>query len=177
MKLAGRFVVPEEILQQYIAVKPGDTYSQRLIAQSEQALRRLAHDRPSAQRRSFLIPAAVSTVPRLEADEVGGAAGLNAETPLPTHRVGSMSRYRSGPTHGSGDRGHPDGVGYPEPVKERPMGVGDKMKNVADAAKGKTKEKAGDATDDRDLQAEGQAEKTKADLKQAGEKAKDAFKD
>jgi uncharacterized protein YjbJ (UPF0337 family) len=57
------------------------------------------------------------------------------------------------------------------------MGVGDKMKNVADAAKGKPKEKAGDATDDRDLQAEGQAEKTKADLKQAGEKAKDAFKD
>jgi uncharacterized protein YjbJ (UPF0337 family) len=57
------------------------------------------------------------------------------------------------------------------------MGVGDKMKNVADAAKGKTKEKAGDATDNRDLQAEGQAEKTKADLKQAGEKAKDAFKD
>jgi uncharacterized protein YjbJ (UPF0337 family) len=57
------------------------------------------------------------------------------------------------------------------------MGVGDKMKNVADAAKGKAKEKAGDATDDRDLQAEGQAEKTKADLKQAGEKAKDAFKD
>ena len=57
------------------------------------------------------------------------------------------------------------------------MGVGDKMKNVADAARGKTKEKVGDATDDRDLQAEGQAEKTKADLKQAGEKAKDAFKD
>jgi uncharacterized protein YjbJ (UPF0337 family) len=57
------------------------------------------------------------------------------------------------------------------------MGSGDKMKNAADAAKGKLKEKAGDATDDRDLQAEGQAEKTKADLKQAGEKVKDAFKD
>jgi uncharacterized protein YjbJ (UPF0337 family) len=57
------------------------------------------------------------------------------------------------------------------------MGIGDKMKNVADAAKGKVKEKTGDATDDRDLQAEGQAEKTEADLKQAGEKVKDAFKD
>jgi uncharacterized protein YjbJ (UPF0337 family) len=57
------------------------------------------------------------------------------------------------------------------------MGVGDKMKNAAEAAKGKMKEKTGDATDNRDLQAEGQAEKTQADLKQAGEKAKDAFKD
>jgi uncharacterized protein YjbJ (UPF0337 family) len=56
------------------------------------------------------------------------------------------------------------------------MGVGDKMKNAAEAAKGKAKEKTGDATDNRDLQAEGQAEKTEADLKQAGEKAKDAFK-
>jgi uncharacterized protein YjbJ (UPF0337 family) len=57
------------------------------------------------------------------------------------------------------------------------MSAGDKIKNAAEAAKGKAKEKVGDATDDRDLQAEGQAEKTKADLKQAGEKAKDAFKD
>ncbi|MER7251179.1 CsbD family protein [Kribbella sp. NPDC000426] len=57
------------------------------------------------------------------------------------------------------------------------MSAGDKIKNAAEAAKGKAKEKTGDATDDRDLQAEGQAEKTKADLKQAGEKVKDAFKD
>jgi outer membrane protein insertion porin family len=39
VKIAGRFVVPEEILRQYIVVKPGDTYSQRLIALSEQGLR------------------------------------------------------------------------------------------------------------------------------------------
>jgi len=57
------------------------------------------------------------------------------------------------------------------------MSAGDKAKHAAEAAKGKTKEMAGDATDNRDLQAEGQAEKTKADLKQAGEKVKDAFKD
>lgn len=57
------------------------------------------------------------------------------------------------------------------------MGVGDKAKHAAEAAKGKVKKKTGDATDNRDLQAEGQAEKSKADLKQAGEKAKDAFKD
>jgi len=57
------------------------------------------------------------------------------------------------------------------------MGTGDKMKNAAEAALARPRRKTGDATDDRDLQAEGQAEKTKADLKQAGEKAKDAFKD
>jgi uncharacterized protein YjbJ (UPF0337 family) len=53
----------------------------------------------------------------------------------------------------------------------------DKLENAAEAAKGKVKETTGDATDNRDLQAEGQAEKSKADLKQAGEKVKDAFKD
>jgi uncharacterized protein YjbJ (UPF0337 family) len=58
-----------------------------------------------------------------------------------------------------------------------PMGIGDKLKNAAEEAKGKAKEKAGDATDNEDLQAEGQADKSVADLKQAGEKAKDAFKD
>lgn len=57
------------------------------------------------------------------------------------------------------------------------MGIGDKLKNAAEEAKGKIKEKTGDATDNEDLQAEGQADKTVADLKQAGEKAKDAFRD
>ena len=52
----------------------------------------------------------------------------------------------------------------------------DKMKNKAEELSGKGKEAVGDATDDRDLQAEGQAEQTKGDLKQAGEKVKDAFK-
>jgi uncharacterized protein YjbJ (UPF0337 family) len=57
------------------------------------------------------------------------------------------------------------------------MGDDDKLKNAAESAKGKLKENVGDATDNEDLQAEGQAEKSKADLKQAGEKVKDAFKD
>ena len=39
VKLAGRFVVPEEILRQYLIVRPGDLFSQRLIAATEQALR------------------------------------------------------------------------------------------------------------------------------------------
>lgn len=56
------------------------------------------------------------------------------------------------------------------------MGLDDKMKNAAENATGKAKEAVGDATDNERLQAEGQADQTRADLKQAGEKAKDAFK-
>ena len=56
------------------------------------------------------------------------------------------------------------------------MGTEDKLKNSAEGAMGDAKEKVGDATDNRDMQAEGQADKSKADLKQAGEKVKDAFK-
>lgn len=39
VKLAGRFVVPEEILRNYLFVQPGETYSQREIAASEEAIR------------------------------------------------------------------------------------------------------------------------------------------
>ncbi|GIJ43205.1 CsbD family protein [Virgisporangium aliadipatigenens] len=56
------------------------------------------------------------------------------------------------------------------------MGTDDKIDNAAEKAAGKVKEGVGDATDDRDLQAEGKADQSKADLKQAGEKIKDAFK-
>lgn len=39
VKLAGRFVVPEEILRQYVLVEPGQTFSRRLITATEEALR------------------------------------------------------------------------------------------------------------------------------------------
>ncbi len=52
----------------------------------------------------------------------------------------------------------------------------DKMKNKAEELGGKGKEAVGDATDDRDLQAEGKADQVSGNLKQAGEKVKDAFK-
>ena len=55
------------------------------------------------------------------------------------------------------------------------MGTDDKARNVADDWKGKAKEAVGDLTDDRELEAEGKADQTKAALKQAGEKVKDAF--
>ncbi|MET3950387.1 CsbD family protein [Arthrobacter sp. UYEF36] len=56
------------------------------------------------------------------------------------------------------------------------MGIGDKIQNAAEKAGGKGKEAAGNATGDDSLKAEGQADQSKADLKQAGEKVKDAFK-
>ena len=52
----------------------------------------------------------------------------------------------------------------------------DKMKNKAQELSGQGKEAVGDATDDRDLQAEGKADQVSGNLKQAGEKVKDAFK-
>jgi uncharacterized protein YjbJ (UPF0337 family) len=61
-------------------------------------------------------------------------------------------------------------------TKETDMGMDDKLKNSAEGALGSAKEKLGDASDDENLQAEGQKDKSKADLKQAGEKVKDAFK-
>jgi uncharacterized protein YjbJ (UPF0337 family) len=52
----------------------------------------------------------------------------------------------------------------------------DKMKNKAQELSGQGKEAVGDATDNRDLQAEGQKDQTAGSVKQAGEKVKDAFK-
>ncbi len=50
------------------------------------------------------------------------------------------------------------------------------MKHKAEEMLGKAKEKVGDTTNDEDLQAEGSYEESKADVKQAGDKVKDAFK-
>jgi len=38
VKLAGRFVVPEDVLRAYLLVQPGDQFSRRLIVASEEAL-------------------------------------------------------------------------------------------------------------------------------------------
>ncbi|MGJ7440731.1 CsbD family protein [Aquipuribacter sp. MA13-6] len=56
------------------------------------------------------------------------------------------------------------------------MGLGDKIKNTAEDLGGKAKEAAGKATDNERLEAEGKADQSKADLKQAGENVKDAFR-
>ena len=56
------------------------------------------------------------------------------------------------------------------------MGLDDKITNKAQEAGGKAKQGLGGATDDKELQAEGKADETSSDVKQAGEKIKDAFK-
>jgi uncharacterized protein YjbJ (UPF0337 family) len=55
------------------------------------------------------------------------------------------------------------------------VGILNKAKNKAQAAKGDVKDKVGEATDDRSMQAEGKADKASGNLKQAGEKVKDAL--
>ena len=56
------------------------------------------------------------------------------------------------------------------------MGLDDKISNAAEEKTGKLKETVGKATDDEDLESEGKGDKAKGNLKQAGEKVKDAFK-
>lgn len=56
------------------------------------------------------------------------------------------------------------------------MGAADKVKNAAQSAKGKVKDDVGRATGNREMQAEGKADKAVGSLKQAGENLKDAAK-
>lgn len=54
------------------------------------------------------------------------------------------------------------------------MTMGDKIKNKADKAVGKVKETVGEVTGNERLEAEGQAEQSKAGIKQAGQHLKDS---
>lgn len=56
------------------------------------------------------------------------------------------------------------------------MGTGDKFENKKDDLVGKAKEATGKATDNERMEAEGKTDQSKADLKQAGENVKDAFR-
>jgi len=55
------------------------------------------------------------------------------------------------------------------------MGWKDKLKNKKDETGGAAKEQLGKATDDGELEREGKTDQTKSNLKQAGEKVKDAL--
>jgi uncharacterized protein YjbJ (UPF0337 family) len=57
------------------------------------------------------------------------------------------------------------------------MGADDKAKNLADKAAGAIKETAGKVTGDDSMELEGKADQAKADVKQSGEKVKDALRD
>lgn len=56
------------------------------------------------------------------------------------------------------------------------MSTENKAENAAENVKGKAKEAAGTVTGDAELKNEGRAEQAEADVKQAGEKLKDATK-
>ncbi|GGV41491.1 UPF0337 protein [Kitasatospora herbaricolor] len=56
------------------------------------------------------------------------------------------------------------------------MSTGDKIGNTGEKLKGNAKETAGKALGNERLTAEGKADQAKADVKQAGEHAKDALK-
>ena len=55
------------------------------------------------------------------------------------------------------------------------MTMGDKIKHAGQEAAGKVKEGAGKATGNKDMEAEGKGDQAVADVKQAGDKAKDAL--
>ncbi len=56
------------------------------------------------------------------------------------------------------------------------MSAKHKIENTAESVKGKAKEAAGKATGDRSTEASGKGDQIKSDVKQAGEKLKDAAK-
>jgi uncharacterized protein YjbJ (UPF0337 family) len=55
------------------------------------------------------------------------------------------------------------------------MGLDDKIDNKTEELAGKAKEGVGKATGDDELENQGKADQLKSNLKQAGEKVKDAF--
>ena len=56
------------------------------------------------------------------------------------------------------------------------MSAADKARNKAEEVAGKAKEALGRVSGDRDMEARGQVDQAKANLKGAGEKIKDAFR-
>ncbi|WP_082046314.1 CsbD family protein [Arthrobacter sp. L77] len=56
------------------------------------------------------------------------------------------------------------------------MSLGDKIKNAARKLSGRAKEATGKATGNERLETEGKRDQVKADLRQAAEKVRDAFR-
>jgi uncharacterized protein YjbJ (UPF0337 family) len=79
---------------------------------------------------------------------------------------------RRASTHLSERDGHPPSLR----TKGFIMGIVDKAKNAAEDAIGKAKEVVGDATNNKDLEAEGKKDQGSAGVKKVGENVKDTFK-
>jgi uncharacterized protein YjbJ (UPF0337 family) len=62
-------------------------------------------------------------------------------------------------------------------IEERAMGSADKARDKGEEIKGKIKETTGKAVGNEEMEAEGETDQDKGNMKQAGEKIKDAFKD
>jgi uncharacterized protein YjbJ (UPF0337 family) len=77
-----------------------------------------------------------------------------------------MSRWR--PEHGAGP--------LSTTRKEAVMSLADKFRNKVQELRGRIKRNTGEVTGNRRLQAEGRADEVKSNLKQVGEKIKDAFR-
>jgi spermidine synthase/uncharacterized protein YjbJ (UPF0337 family) len=98
-----------------------------------------------------------------EAGEAAGAAPFGAAA-SPFEMPAAGDRPMVG-ARGTADR------------RRQTVGVGDKIENKLDEAKGNAKERVGDATGDESLQAEGKADQAEAKTEQAGEHVKDAARD
>ena len=71
----------------------------------------------------------------------------------------------------------PPGAGRPADQKAGTnMGADDKMQNKGEEVGGKVKEGLGKVTGDHSMEADGKGDQAKANMKQAGEHVKDAFK-
>jgi uncharacterized protein YjbJ (UPF0337 family) len=57
------------------------------------------------------------------------------------------------------------------------MGSTDKARNKGEEIKGKIKETTGNAVGNEEMETEGETDQNKGNMKQAGEKIKDVFKD
>jgi uncharacterized protein YjbJ (UPF0337 family) len=69
----------------------------------------------------------------------------------------------------------PDGYVSQYDNREETMSFLDKIKNKAQVAKGQVKEQTGKTKGDSSLEGEGKLDQVAGNLKQAGEKVKDAF--
>src|SRR5699024_1082193 len=101
------------------------------------------------------------------AHRVGDRGGRRPDRPR-SRRPGGVSRARSGY--------HLD-ITRPTTQRRPDMGMGDKIENKMDEAKGSAKENYGKATDNESLEAEGKSDQSKAKVSEAGEKVKDAAGD
>jgi uncharacterized protein YjbJ (UPF0337 family) len=129
------------------------------------ALMRTAQLRSLRVVASAQAPVATSGRLRSRVEGDGFAGYLRRLTDAPTGEDSESASRWTGPPLGGSTRS-----------RGSVMGTDDKLSNKIDELKGRAKELEGKATDDEAREAQGKGEQSTADLKQAGEKVKDAFK-